>query len=166
MTEFHTVQQPHTRTRKRRRYLRWQKGFLDALAATGNVSASALAAGCERSTAYKARERDPGFAEAWDEALERSDDVLRLHARRLAMGYFTRRRVVAGEIVEEPIYSERVLIELLKSRDPSFRPGVQMEHSGSVQFGFDAEAEAWLAGLLELGEGEGSVEERLRNAVQ
>ena len=44
--------------------------FLDHLAATCNVTASAEAAGFSREAIYKRRRHDPGFAERWQAALE------------------------------------------------------------------------------------------------
>lgn len=56
------------------RYNSWpietRAAFLDHLAATCNVRASAKAAGVLAVTAYKMRRRDPEFAEAWQNALE------------------------------------------------------------------------------------------------
>ena len=44
--------------------------FLDHLAACCNVSRAAQAAGAGMTTVYEARQRDPGFAQAWNEAME------------------------------------------------------------------------------------------------
>lgn len=44
--------------------------FLDALAASCNVTAAAAAAGYSCAAIYKRRRRDPGFATRWQEALE------------------------------------------------------------------------------------------------
>lgn len=44
--------------------------FLDHVAACCNVTAAAAAAKVGVSTVYDARRRDPGFAQAWDEAIE------------------------------------------------------------------------------------------------
>lgn len=43
--------------------------FLDALATSGNVRASAARVGVSRETAYRARRRYPDFAQLWDAAL-------------------------------------------------------------------------------------------------
>lgn len=52
---------------------RWTAGkrtaFLEALAATANVTASAEAAGMSRVQVYRIRRHDPGFRAAWREAL-------------------------------------------------------------------------------------------------
>jgi hypothetical protein len=46
-----------------------QQRFLDTLAATSNVSASARAIGVRASKLYALRESDPAFAAAWERAL-------------------------------------------------------------------------------------------------
>jgi hypothetical protein len=48
---------------------RWRRVFLNALAATSNVTASAKAAKVTTSRAYDARRKDPPFYRAWQEAL-------------------------------------------------------------------------------------------------
>ena len=55
---------------------RQRQCFLDELARTGVVSSSARAGGIGRRTAYDWRDRDPGFARAWDDALEQAVDAL------------------------------------------------------------------------------------------
>jgi len=47
-----------------------ERAFLEELAATANVRAAAATAGFSTTAIYKRRMRWPGFAEAWDEALE------------------------------------------------------------------------------------------------
>ena len=47
----------------------WVGLFLDTLAETSNVSASAAKAGCNPSRAYKLRREDRGFRAKWDAAL-------------------------------------------------------------------------------------------------
>jgi len=48
---------------------RWRKAFLETLAATSNVAASARAATVPPARAYDARRKDPAFHRAWQEAL-------------------------------------------------------------------------------------------------
>jgi hypothetical protein len=48
----------------------WPPLFLEALAASGLIRASARAVGIGRRTTYDKRERDPEFAAAWDAAVE------------------------------------------------------------------------------------------------
>ncbi len=56
---------------------RYRDDFLDLLMETGNVSRSAAALGVNRLTAYRWRDGDPGFAQAWDLALEAARQGLR-----------------------------------------------------------------------------------------
>ena len=56
---------------------RCRDDFLDLLMETGNVSRSAAALGVNRLTAYRWRGDDPGFAQAWDLALEAARQGLR-----------------------------------------------------------------------------------------
>jgi hypothetical protein len=59
--------------------------FIEALCLSANVSASAQAAGVRRRSAYRWREEDPEFAEAWTEAIETATDALELEVRRRAV---------------------------------------------------------------------------------
>lgn len=63
----------------------WREPFLEALAATGNVTASARAVGLDRDAAYLRRKSDPEFAAAWASAEEVSTDELVAEARRRAL---------------------------------------------------------------------------------
>lgn len=67
--------------------------FLEQLAQLGNITAAAEAVGIDRVTAYRWRDADPEFAEAWADALEQAADRIELEARR---------RAVEG--VDEPVF--------------------------------------------------------------
>src|SRR6516165_8878965 len=56
--------------------------FLEALAARGNVTAAAHAAGVSRACAYLTRQSDDAFAKAWEEAEEIAADRLEAEAWR------------------------------------------------------------------------------------
>ena len=56
---------------------RYRDEFIERLMETGNVSRSAAALGVNRLTAYRWRDDDPGFACAWDLALEVARQGLR-----------------------------------------------------------------------------------------
>lgn len=79
----------------------WKTPFLETLRNTGNVRLSCTAAGIDRTTAYKAREKSPEFAAGWADALEDGVDVLEATARKRAM---------AG--------SDMLLLALLKAHRP------------------------------------------------
>jgi hypothetical protein len=61
----------------------WRGRFLRALARTGNVTASAEAAGVDKSSVYARRKSDRAFARRWAKALETAGQVP-LHERRPA----------------------------------------------------------------------------------
>jgi len=80
----------------------WRPIFLQALGATGNVSAACMAADITRSTAYRSRETSVRFREGWDEALTTAMELLEAEARRRAM-----------------TVSDTLLIFLLKAHNPA-----------------------------------------------
>lgn len=63
----------------------WERAFLETLRTHGVVTAACLSANIDRSTAYKARERDEVFASRWDDALEQACDLLEFEAKKRAM---------------------------------------------------------------------------------
>ncbi len=130
-----------TRTTEKALSLVWQPAFVAALRETGIIRAACEAAKVGRRTAYDARETNPDFARAWDEALEDAADLLEQEAvRRARMG--VREPVIyqgracgiwindAGDVVAEdtpgarmiPLtvtkYSDSLLIFLLKGIRP------------------------------------------------
>jgi hypothetical protein len=94
------------------------KAFLEALAKTCNVKMSCAAAGIDRRTAYRHRGADEEFAELWDDAVDDGVDMLAAEARRRAAGY--RRDILykGKKIAEEMIYSDLLLMFLLKAHRP------------------------------------------------
>lgn len=62
----------------------WRPVFLQELEKTGNVSKAVRKAGIVRGSAYRAREENPEFATAWDDALEVGLDSLEEEGRRRA----------------------------------------------------------------------------------
>jgi hypothetical protein len=64
------------RPTKKRVQPRWQAAFLMALRASPGIALACRQAKVDRRTAYRARERDPAFAQAWDDALESGLDDL------------------------------------------------------------------------------------------
>ena len=67
---------PVARVSKRQR-----QRFLQALARTGTVAESARQTNIGRRTAYDWRDRDPKFAQAWDNALDQAADNRARHLR-------------------------------------------------------------------------------------
>jgi hypothetical protein len=66
MTTSDTTPRPPKKHPKKLRD--WKPHFLALIAANGNVSRATKACGIDRSAAYKARETDAAFAQAWDDA--------------------------------------------------------------------------------------------------
>jgi AcrR family transcriptional regulator len=91
--------------------------FLEALARTGNVTASCESAGLPRETAYYWKSRDPVFSEAWDEALERGLDALEDEVMRRAKDGVVETVFYQGRAVgERRRYSDPLAMFILKSR--------------------------------------------------
>ncbi len=113
---------------------RWEEAFLAALAVAGNVSKAADAVGIDRTITYDHRGRSPRFKRLWDEALERSADLLREEAfTRAAIGWHEP-VFFGGEVVGHVLKkSDRMLEIELKRRDPSYRDKSALELSGPNQ---------------------------------
>jgi len=108
-----TPQRAGARARKGRRD--WAKDFLQGFAETGTVTGACDQAGIERSTAYRARQRDESFAVAWSDAEDELTDRLASKAVEMALG---------GD--------SYVLMFLLKSRRPEvYSERHRLEHTGS-----------------------------------
>jgi hypothetical protein len=146
---------------------RWVKGFLAALSTTGNVSAACEASHIDRTTAYRLRDDDKGFAAAWASALDEAADLLEEEARRRAYQgvqrlKFDRGRLITipligadgkpvkdaetGEIVMVPYveheYSDTLLIFLLKGARPDvYRERTDVRHSGKIDVSKLSDAE-------------------------
>ena len=98
----------------------WTVPFLDALRLRGIVADACAAASVSRSTAYRRKDDDAAFAQAWQDALEDAADVMEREAFR---------RAVEG--VDEPVYqggekvgvirkySDTLLTLMLKANRPA-----------------------------------------------
>lgn len=111
----------------------WQTIFLRALARKGIVAAACRRAKVARSTAYDARNADPLFAAAWDEALEVAIEALEEEARRRAeVGVLEpvfQQGMKVGAIRK---YSDTLMIFLLKAHAPAkYRDNYRIEHTGA-----------------------------------
>jgi hypothetical protein len=106
--------------------------FLEVLATTGNVSRAAELAGVPRRTAYDQRERDPEFAQKWDEALQVSYDAIEHAVRNRAVEGWEEPVFYQGEIVGYVRrYNDENARFLLKAKRPQeFRERVEV--SGQV----------------------------------
>lgn len=97
----------------------WRTYFLQALAETSNVRASASAAGISPSRAYKARREDADFAGAWRAALLEGYDHLEMEA----LGYLragdpSRKFDVASAIRLLTMHRATVAAERAQAGDP------------------------------------------------
>lgn len=123
----------------------WVDYFLLSLSECGNVTQAAKDAGIARLTAYRHRDRDPRFADAWDDAIEEAVDRLEAEARRRAI-----------EGVDEPVfykgkpvgrvkkYSDTLMIFLLKAHRPEkFRDNFDLAKI-AMQLGMAAQQNAAL----------------------
>jgi hypothetical protein len=63
----------------------WAGRFLEVFRSTCNVRLSADAAGIDRDTAYRRRQRDPAFARLWVQAEQDGLDVLEAECRRRSL---------------------------------------------------------------------------------
>ena len=105
--------------------------FLELLRETLNVTTSAKGAGYSRWTAYRERERDPAFAEAWDNAAEEAYDQLEQEARRRAFMGVDEPVFHRGEIVgHKRVYSDSLVMPLLGTYRRQFRPQTSLELTG------------------------------------
>lgn len=73
--------------KNQRHKLFWEEKFLASLKMHGVVSAACLDAGIDRTTAYKAKDRDSEFAERWQDTLEQACDVLEFEAKKRALSH-------------------------------------------------------------------------------
>lgn len=134
---------------------RWTKGFLAALAQTGNIRQSCEVAGVGRTTVYTLRDEDMSFANEWEQALDESADLLEQEARRRAEQGVRRLKFHNGQLITLPAvdadgaplldkdnrpimvpyveheYSDTLMIFLLKGiRPEKYRERQQVEHTG------------------------------------
>ncbi|MGC8635340.1 MAG: hypothetical protein ACP5VP_11930 [Candidatus Limnocylindrales bacterium] len=98
--------------RRRTRPKAWQAAFLAAFRNSGNVRASAQAAGVSRSEVYLVRSRDARFAEAWDEAAEEAVDVIEARARQLALEGNVRLLVFFLQHLRPGVYGDRITVDI------------------------------------------------------
>ena len=98
----------------------WRSLFLDALAETSNVTASAKGAGVTTSRAYKVRRCEPGFADAWRQALLEGYEHLEmetLYRLRFGIGKEDNRFDVANALRLLAIHRETIVQERAKRSD-------------------------------------------------
>jgi hypothetical protein len=90
----------------------WGGRFLEVLRSTCNVRLSADAAGIDRDTAYRRRQRDPEFARLWAQAEQDGIDVLEAQARARALSQSDTLLIFLLKAHRPEVYRERVDIRL------------------------------------------------------
>ena len=109
-----------------------QQRFLGALALGASVTSAAKAAGVDRRTVYKWREKDESFKQEWIDHVDMGADVLEDEATRRAVDGVKRPVYQGGRrvgFVRE--HSDQLLMFLLKGRRPEkYRERQSLEHSG------------------------------------
>lgn len=95
----------------------WKALFLVALAEVPVIAHACKAAGVNRVTAWRAREADPEFAKAWDDAMEEGIDRAEQEAFRRAVVGYEKPVWYKGELVgTETVHSDALLALILKGR--------------------------------------------------
>ena len=84
--------------------------FLELLARTGSVRASARGSGIDKATAYRLRKKWPDFAHDWDEALKRACDGIEAAARQRAAAGWDRPPATARQGADAPPSSPRAIV--------------------------------------------------------
>lgn len=102
--------------------------FLNILRETGNVSASAAAAGVDRSYAYRKRQNNMRFRDQWHGAMEEALD-------NLEDDLWGKVRTVDSKVGSEKQLNERIALLLLKAHRPEiFGDGkVRKRHAGNAK---------------------------------
>lgn len=146
----------------------WKPVFLAALRQVPVISYAAEAAGVSRVTAWRRRQDDMEFAEAWDDALEEGIDRAEREAFRRAVEGWDRRVWHQGtEVGTERVYSDQLLQLVLRGRRKSVyaeRTEVTGANGGPVAHQIDETAKAArVAQLMALAEqrklSEGEIED-------
>lgn len=114
--------------------------FIKELARRANVSDAAKAAAIDRTTAYRWRKDEPGFAAAWDEAIETAIDAMEREAHRRAFTGI--KKPIVGRVAKDKDgvvtyvheYSDGLATLLLKAHRPEkYRERQEVQHTGKVE---------------------------------
>lgn len=113
-----------------------REAFLSSLRAeAGNVSRACQCAGISRRAAYEWRDADAQFAEAWDDIIEETTEVLEREVYRRAHEGVDEPVFYQGEMVGAVRkYSDTLAMFILKGRRPEkYRENIKQEISGEVE---------------------------------
>ena len=90
----------------------WWPTFFACLRNSGNVREASIAAGVNRSTVYRTRQRLKGFQLLWDEALDDACDLLVEEARKRALAGSDLLLIFLLKAHRPELYSDRIRHEL------------------------------------------------------
>lgn len=111
----------------------WHGPFIESLSETGVLAASAKIVGVPRRTVYNHIRDDRAFKKAVKKAIRQAVDTLEGEAWRRARNGVERRRMVGETMVVERVYSDTLLMFLLRAYRPKrFRDQTTINHQGSV----------------------------------
>lgn len=96
-----------------------RNAFLDCLREKGNVTAAARLVGIDRATAYRWRDADADFAQAWDDAIEEAADLIELEAHRRAVSGIDEPVIYQGNVtyVYERDTQGRIVYDTIERED-------------------------------------------------
>lgn len=128
---------PAKRTAEHPKVTRWKAAFLRCLRQCGQPTRSAMEAGIDRPSAYRARKADPAFREAWDEALRAwtAESIERASAavyRRGVDGYEEPVYQMGRQVGTRQRYDTRAALAWLAAHSARWQPTRRVQHSGSV----------------------------------
>lgn len=118
--------------KKRPKFREWRPKFITALRDCGVVSYAAEQAGIDRSTAYKARDRNSRFKAEWDDALEEATDELEREARRRALDGVERMKIYKGAPVLIPVVDDEGIVQRDEKGELKLTPYVEREYSDTL----------------------------------
>lgn len=109
-----------------------QTKFLAKLAMCGRVTVAAAWASVDRSALYRERRANPEFAQAWDAAIEEADGVIEDEAIRRAVEGIDKPVTVAGQREVVKVYSDTLLMFILKGHNPKWRDNYRADPEGDT----------------------------------
>jgi 20S proteasome alpha/beta subunit len=98
------------RSKKDRSAGRWKSPFLAAFANSGNIRASAMAAGVSRALIYKALENDEAFQADFEEAKDEAIELLEATLRQQALSGNTTALIFLLKSLDPQTYNDRVQV--------------------------------------------------------
>jgi hypothetical protein len=110
----------------------WRPPFLAAFRNSGNVRAACQAARIDWSTAYKARKREPVFAEAWAIAEEEAVDLIEARAFQVALSGDTHMLMFFLKARRPEKYRERIDVNVTQREAERIAADLGLDVEGLV----------------------------------